>query len=397
MSNRILVDIAPLASGDKSYGHWYWVHKKISELENAITFTKVQGGVDYGVNKLKGRYDYDNVPRNWVTQDFHTIKNALSKESSPIIFHIYEGNYQSIFLACKLLRHFKKSVAVVNLHWADQVASDLNSNHETMVMFRSALRAVLEKFKSRLHLQAESDKLASFLSRSLGYNVEPYLVFSVYEIPKHKNSKTYTALMSPSGLSELSIAIEGTKSLLQSGHRIAINISSYLYPGIISDSQIDNARLLGYEVYVSNLEERQYVDLGTSSRLVLLTYNNDFYTWGSSGRLLDAVRFGSRVVLPEGTAVSDQVLQKGWGTAYGEKSNLDISTAINLELQKSKSLTSSESAPGVEEFKEYIFGLHSKEITSSKGYSPRLWVDLMRVNRILRKYLALSYRIRHSK
>jgi hypothetical protein len=397
VSNRILVDIAPLASGDKAYGHWYWVHKKISEIENSITFTKVQGGVDYGVNKLQGRYDYDNVPVNWVKQDFHTIKNALSKESSSIIFHIYEGNYQSIFLACKLLRYFKNSVAVVNLHWADQVASDLNSNHETMVMFKSALRAVLEKFNSRLYLQAESEKLASFLSKSIGYEVQPYLVFSVYEIPNQKKGKTYTALMSPSGLSEFLNAIEGTKSLLKSGHRIAINISNYLYPGIISDSQIEKARLLGYEVYVSNLEEKQYVDLGTSSKIVLLTYNNDFYTWGSSGRLLDAVRFGSRVVLPEGTAVSEQVLQKGWGTAYGEKSNFDISTAINLELQKSKSFTSTENAPGVKEFKEYIFGFYSKEMSSSKKYSPRLWVDLIRVNIILSKYLSLSYKIRRSK
>jgi hypothetical protein len=396
VSQPLLVDISPLASGDKSNGHWYWFHKKISEIENSITFARIQSGVEFGVNKLEGRYDYENVPKNSIQRDFRRIKKVLSKESSSIIFHIYEGNYQSIFLACRLLAHFKNSIAIVNLHWADQVASDLDVNHESMRNFRSALREVLEKFKSRLHLQVESEKLASFMSKTLDYEVEPYLVCSVYDIPNKNMDKTYTALISPSGESEFFSAIEGTKALIENGHRIAINISKYLYPSIISDSHIDEARTLGYEIFVSNLDENQYVSLGSSSKIALLTYRSDFYRWGSSGRLLDAVRFGSRIVLPEGTAVADQVLQNGWGTAYGENSNLDIRTAINLELQKTMSSISSKNAPGVEDLRDYIFGLYASHVNSSKEHSSQAWVERVRTHETLRRYLVSSYKIRRS-
>jgi hypothetical protein len=394
LSHPLFVNIAPLASGDKANGHWYWFHKKIAKFENSITFTRNQSGVDFGVNKLEGRYDYENVTKNSVNRDFHTIKNAVAKEAGSIIFHIYEGNYQSVFLACRLLAHFNRSIAIVNLHWADQVASDFNLNHESMKNFKLNLRDVLENFKGRLHLQTESDKLAKFVSKRLDFRLEPYLVCSVYDIPNPSYDKPFTALISPSGEVEFFSAMEETKVLMATGNRIAINVSKHLYPRIISDSHIDKARFFGFEVFVSNLDEKQYVSLGSAAKITLLTYQNEFYKWGSSGRLLDAVRFGSRIVLPEGTALAEQVVQNGWGTAYGESSNLDLRSAINLELHKPISLEITRNAPGVDDLKELIYGIYASYIKSTHKLLPQSWIENFRTYQTIRKYLVSSYKIR---
>ncbi len=396
MTRLFLVDIAPLASGDKSNGHWYWVHKKISEIDNSVTFTRVDGDAEFGIKTLKGWYDYQNVTESNIESDVENIKIGLPQTLSPIIFHVYEGNYQSIFLACRLLEHFKNATAIVNLHWADQVASDLQINSKPMKKFRSALKTVLEDFKDRLYLQVESEKLANLMSKTLSFNIEPYLVFSVYDIPDTDQVKSYTALVSPSGESEFIDAIEGTKDLIENGNRVAINIATHLYPNVVSESRVNAARMMGYDVFISNLDEREYVALGCSAKIVVLTYSNDFYRWGSSGRLLDSVRFGSRIVIPEGTAIADQVLRNGWGTPYGKDSNLSISEAIHLELQSTTNLKQRVSAPGLEDFKANILEYNSRSISPAKKDSLKAWIEAKRSKIALRKYLVSSYQIKRS-
>lgn len=346
------------------------MHKTLSNFDNSITYCGKNSEIDYANSILRGRYAYEREDWQVPKIDASVIQENLYGEKGPFLFHIYEGNLQSLYLASLLLIKNPTSLALVNMHWADQASVQFSNKDFKSKIFYTALSKLSNYFEGRLILAAESKKLATLMSEKLNIEVIEYLVFSVHDKNNEiSNEKEFTVLASPCGLNEFHQIIDTTLDFLKRDQKVAINIPVHLLSSEIEESEISNAKNLGFTIYTANLDRDSYKALGTNARVTILTYTNKFYEWGSSGKLLDSVRFGARVIVPDNCAMAESVLRNKWGSTYSPNNLASLEWAITHELINNESAKEIKTSPGIEDFKNFLGTLIINYDEFNKNYS----------------------------
>lgn len=349
------LNIAPHASGNQARGHFHWMHKTLSDKLGFLTISHKSSDAEFSSPLLSDFYGREITPVANVLEDVWSISEFVKRQKNVqnILFHIYEGNLQSILLAGILLKEFPNSRALVNLHWADQIANGLESNIFEFQILKKSVKRILSIKSSRLFVTAESKCLAEFANLHLGTEIEEYPVFSVYDVVNKVDIKPRNDLLvSPSSLKEFLEIQEITRPQLKMGKRIVFNLPNFLVNNSEVRSEIQKAKLSGFEVYEGNLTAGEYSTLVGDSKKILLAYDHDFYKWGSSGKLLDSIRLGCSVVVPNNLAFSHAVVNNAWGVTYEKGSNLELQRALDSDFELSS--TAQHQALGVEAFAEFI-------------------------------------------
>ena len=162
-------------------------------------------------------------------------------------------------------------------------------------------------------------------------------------------------------------------------------IPSHLTTALASESWVDSLQRQGFVIVSGGLARDEYAKMLRSSRVVVLAYGQEFYRWGSSGKMLDAVRSGARVVVPSDCAMAGDVADGDWGSTYHPGSSSSLLRALSSELSFSAPRESVRAVPGVEDFTDWILDITGNSDECVKPARPKRG-SLWHLGRQIRKF-----------
>lgn len=223
-----------------------------------------------------------------------------------IIF--YDGGLADLWLAGCLAMQRPDIRVIYNFHFADDWAEKFCGLGIRGKFFRSVLKAALRVAPPGLFLYAESARLGGLIGRAVNREVTAFPVFSCFE-PKgdDTDSKLFDVTIAPTTDKELSWSMDFTKHLsnLRPSAKIRFQLRRNLEQAAAKTKSV--TLVSGF------LTTREYEALHSETRCMVLPYESDFYTWGSSGRVEDSLVFHAMPVVPPTTAMYDSLRRRGTG------------------------------------------------------------------------------------
>lgn len=317
-----IVSVSPLASPDKTKGHWHWLHKSLfdhfnSQSEHYATLGK-HTEPSIGLRRmLKGRYtttqfQYFPSPKNFL--DAKKVADFLSKNvMEEGVIQIYEGGISELFLLANLsltLSSHSKMHGIFNFHQASEwvaLSQGKSFFHKRLV---SNLKDIISVMSTKgWTFAAESSKLSFYLSKIFDINVVEYPIFTIFRSSTSKPSvmssdRSIDVLFCPSSIEEFNFCVESWK-ILQSKHK-GLTSSFVWRPARSRELNIGEKLVLqnlNIKLLDKTLSAEDYRSIHEDSKICVLPYRHSFYVWGSSGKINDALIHGCLPLVPKGTAL----------------------------------------------------------------------------------------------
>ena len=312
MLDPVVCSFSNRATCNPADGHYYWMYKSLFDYQNqrgssaGITFAPagqlerhLQGILRAGSLGNEFRVSPLSVARYPWRRINSAIENLLRTGLTHIQF--YDGGLMELLVATELARRHSSVQFVYNFHWAEDWVGLLSARKNIARGLTQAIRDLIKALPPNLTLSAETKTLANFVAENLGGTIDVYPIASTISPKKPKKwaDRDVDVLFLPQRASEIPDVVRLAAMLSNSG----------LTPRIVAKNNIVGQ--LGRElpegsVLVGPLNEDRYVDVLTSSRVVVLPYDKAYFEWGSSGKFNEAIACGAFPFAPHWTAIPSQ-------------------------------------------------------------------------------------------
>jgi hypothetical protein len=371
-----MIFVAPRATEIPSPSHYFSFYsrvfsirkfegKKILIITSAkLNKSKIEANYEY---ILTSRYTRDNFSGPKTLNSFKSDCQRLLKfYNSESEIHFYDGNFREFLLLLRLCIEETNCLGSFNFQNANEWQVLLKSKKLSARMIRKCMRIALSHV-STIKFFAESGNLSSLVNQALAIesSVFPLATNLPHKIAS-KNIK-YDVLFMPQSQDEVNECTEIARKLKRSSKfsllKVAIRMSSSL--------DVDSKNGAEHVVLIrGHLNINKYIEMLSSSKVVVFPYFNNFYEWGSSGKYLDAVYLKTVTVVPENSRMSLEGLEYGYTFSYVNFSFEEISNLISKALN----YASTGREVGVRDFEEMVktltlnARLKSNHRTHSSGF-----------------------------
>jgi hypothetical protein len=256
-----------------------------------------QGLVDADFKRPDGKIAFRKILK--LSRDLERLAQSRS-----IFIHIYEGSV-SFLLAVKILHRRGVNVkAIVNLHQIEL----FRKLFEDPFVKRAYQLIICQKIESRRYFTITSESLMSsiLLGKQLELEFGVFPIFSTFSNVKSSVESDRPNLILFSGDLDEHRMIKDLEGISVSGAESVI-LDSRLF----SSASVDFRNFLQskqYRVIDQRVSEKVYEEIFRSAKKVWFLYRAEINTLGSSGRLMDALRFGLEVCVPARSSLANFAL-----------------------------------------------------------------------------------------
>lgn len=339
-----IIHLANRHHDEPSSGHGYWLNHayKNSCIENGADFIivapiKSKDPETFAVLKLdrQTRARLTFFPLIGLQKDLRSVKKLMSEDDQETILHLYEGGLRELLLVVGLKRELEKLKVVFNFNLSDPWHIALASENSTVNGLWKLLSKTIEPLQGSISFTAETKELADLLMQKLNVPIAEYqlpALVPIQDSPKaNKDWDFFIPVFGPEEFALVSDALEISNREPGSKNRVLIQPK---WNNPLSQEAISKIENLGGTILPAILTQDEYVDFVSHSKVVVLPYRNtDYYLLQSSGRMVDAVALGARVIVPESTSLSRRVQENGWGDSFNVNSPEDLATAMETSLK----------------------------------------------------------------
>ena len=267
----------------------------------------------------------------WLPKRFLNSLVPLSDDANDnLIIYIYEGNLANLFLLGSLLRQRRNTFLYFNLFHSNKYKSMLRSNLRLLI-FKLLFLLACRGLDSKVHLSADTKKLAQLLNGKLGKKFTEYPIYSALDLqfdPDNKSKKLLINFRGQKSEELIKLAIQRFPTL----QGLELDLHGLHDQSIIQDlSRFPNITILPDQV-----DESTYFSMYKYYYRVAFIYDPDFFSMQSSGRLADAILAGAQLVVPTNTSLEDVLNEYGNGTTFSFSSSESLATALISEPTISK-------------------------------------------------------------
>lgn len=330
---------------EPSAGHGHWLNHEYREscVRNGAEFLLVAPKVStdpkchavLALDRLsRGRLTH--LPLLGLRADLAELRPLLKDNPSQTILHVYEGGLREFLLVAKLASEIPNLRIVFNFNLSDpwHIAA-LSKSHLAKHVWRFLSLTAHECEKSVV-FTAETKELGSLISTRLGLHLREYALTPnvPFELVEHQSQKLWDFFVPVFGDKELALVVDALLDLRKrTGKLYRVRIQPR-WSEPLSSLSLSRLKELGVDLLPSVVSQEMYVTTLTKARVVVLPYLNlDYYRLQTSGRVLDAVALGARVIVPAATSLSRQVLERSWGYDFNSSSSQSLATAMERSLQ----------------------------------------------------------------
>ena len=235
----------------------------------------------------------------------HLIANQQSEDSF-LFAHVFEGT-PSLFLAINFAQIIQSNIfSVFNLHQIDSYKK-LFRNPINKWFYKKYIFSNQSRFYNCI--SCESDMGANYFGEILSFKIQTFPMFSTFNSQKTESHiSNYENLILLSGPYDEEIILKDLEIVGDMKNSILFD-SRIEKDG--SKEFIENLRSFGLKIIGNALSENDYVALFRGAKKVWFLYRSEVNLLGSSGRLMDAIKFGAKVYLPKNSALIETAVQHG--------------------------------------------------------------------------------------
>ncbi len=331
-----VVTLAPFVPGQPTSGHTYWFHRSLSvgfRLSGVphLTYGPKASSNEFvsGVLNLNParRIKFAYFPIVSFFAEARRVSRRLAAIPGGKILHVYEGGLREFLTAAWLLKEHPEAKAYFNFCLVDPWLQFLTGRRPTNRRLQAFLR-IYRAIESRVVFTAESLELFERLGLP-GVPLE-YPLFSDLPRPTTQTDRSYDIVFAPMGDSELDVCLDSVRRLrstYKSQPRFMVHMRwGTLVPEYLQEEIIRLGGLLKSD----KMSPAAYAELYEQSTVAVLPYQTySHYTYQSSGRLLDALALGCKVVVPKNTVLARNVSDFQAGSVVDPFNAGEISEAIN--------------------------------------------------------------------
>jgi glycosyltransferase involved in cell wall biosynthesis len=341
-----VVTLAPFVPRQPTSGHTYWFHRSLSVGFRLSGITHLTFGPKASSNEFVSgvlnlnparRIQFAYFPILRFFAEVRRVSRRLAAIPGEKILHVYEGGLREFLTAAWLLKKHPESKAYFNFCLVDPWLQFLTGRRATNRRLQAFLR-IYSAIESRVVFTAESLELFEKLGLP-GAPLE-YPLFSDLPRPTVQTNRLYDIVFAPMGDSELDVCLESVRRL-RSTYKIQPKFMVHMRWGTLvpEDLQEEIVRLGGL-LKNDKISPEAYAELYEQSTVAVLPYQTySHYTYQSSGRLLDALALGCKVVVPKNTVLARNVSDLQAGSMVDPFKAGEISEAIHeLLAQPTKTL-----------------------------------------------------------
>jgi|694.fasta_scaffold23245_3 hypothetical protein len=339
-----IIHLANRHHDEPSAGHGYWLNHayKNSCIENGADFiivapVKSLDPEAFAVLKLdsESRARLTFFPLIGLQNDLRSVKKLMSEDDQETILHIYEGGLRELLLVIGLKRELEKLKVVFNFNLSDPWHIALASKNSTANGLWKLLSKTIEPLQGSVSFTAETKELADLLMQKLDIPIAEYQLPALVPIQDTPQAKRdwdfFIPVFGPEEFALVSDALEISNSEAGTKNRVLIQPK---WNRSLTQEAVSKIENLGGKILSAVLTQDEYVDFVSHSKVIVLPYKNtDYYLLQSSGRMVDAVALGARVIVPESTSLSRRVQENDWGVSFDVNSPENLATAMEASLK----------------------------------------------------------------
>jgi hypothetical protein len=287
--------------GEGNKGHHIPYHSQLFQEFNRL------GQCEYHGSKLK------NVELDWVHQcmapnferkdhrgnllSIWNLIRELNSNKEECLIYIFEGNLLTAITACLISTNNGKKSFIVNLFNADQHGLALNrkiSRNLYRLFFK-----IVQVFPN-VFITCESPKLSDEFSKKIGMRFQTFPNFASLAPSYKKEIKIESEyrLIIPSRKLTPEILEKHLENLPPTNKTIIVG-----WNAAWNEQKVTMMQKYRIQIYSDYLSEEEYANLVDRADEVFFLYYDDFYMWGSSGRLLDVLYRNKKVVVPRNSGL----------------------------------------------------------------------------------------------
>lgn len=331
-----VVTLAPFVPGQPTSGHTYWFHRSLSvgfRLSGVphLTYGPKSSSNEFvsGVLNLNParRIQFAYFPAFRFFGGVRRVSRRLAAIPGEKILHVYEGGLREFLTAAWLLKKHPESKAYFNFCLVDPWLQFLTGRSPTNRRLQAFLR-IYSAIESRVVFTAESLEL--FEKLGLPGSPLEYPLFSDLPRPTAKTDRSYDIVFAPMGNSELEVCLDSVRRL-RSTYKSQPKFMVHMRWGTLVPEYLQEEIVqLGGLLKSDKMSPTAYAQLYEQSTVAVLPYQTySHYTYQSSGRLLDALALGCKVVVPKNTVLARNVSDFQAGSVVDPFNAGEISEAIN--------------------------------------------------------------------
>lgn len=340
-----VVTLAPFVPMLPSSGHTYWFHRSLTAGFKRSGFQHLTIGPASSSNEFVSgvlrlnpvkRIRWAYFPLLGLMRDTRSISKRLSEIEGKVILHVYEGGLREFLTIAWLLKNNPRTKAYFNFCLVDPWLPFLSGRLPLRNRVR-AFQRIYGAIESRVVFTAESLELFDRLGLS-GARME-YPLFSDLPRPSILTNRFCDVIFAPMGDAELSACLESVRLFNASHSKQLIFMVHMRWGTTVSEALRKEINQLGGELKNDRIAPEAYLKLYESSKIAVLPYQTySHYQYQSSGRLLDALALGCKVVVPKDTVLARIISDLASGCVVDPESSEAISAAIT-ELLSQQEMT----------------------------------------------------------
>jgi hypothetical protein len=347
-----VVHLANRHDDEPSAGHGYWLNHALKDSCEAggieFVIAASRHNKDSSVEKIltlskQKRIQFTAWPYLGLSKDVQNLEQILAAAPGVESFlHIYEGGLRE-YLIIILLRNRNPSLRIIfNFNLADPWNISLISRGFSSKLIWRIISDCASRLAGGVLFTAETLELAQLFSTRSNFPMIEYPLPAQFSEPRVSyESKIYDFFIPVFGPEELELVCSALNDLKEKGRGKLKVIIQPKWSSSIPENTLDMLSRLGVEIAAPIISQNEYKTKLVKSRGLILPYKNlDYYKLQSSGRMVDAVANGTRVIVPEGTSLARKVQGNGWGSTFDVCSGTSLAKAMGEILEIEEPFTS---------------------------------------------------------
>lgn len=369
MSNLNIVTLAPLLSTEQSAGHVFWIHSTLHESFNEnhyikhLTVSPKKNAPDWAIGTLeisaKARRRFSHFPFFRLNRDVKSLESLLQSyfgRNSSVHIHVYDGGFREYLLVSRLLRlHPGRSSSFNFANWLDPWAKylvNLGAKKKWWGLSKKNEERFLGNQKILMYTETKA-----FAGLFPNWFPKPNIYPSFSTIASLiggalpaalSTEKSIDIIFFPETQEEVDFALDVVRDL---GLKIQGEIKSAIQPrwGLnLSEDIKRKLRDTGVRLFRDHLPLSEFAEMFLQSKVVVLPYRRmAAYSVQGSGRLLDAISAGCKVIVPEATALEELCESDGQVRSASMNHSLDVADLAAEHLESGASFRSTRYTPSL--------------------------------------------------
>lgn len=320
-----IFSISPYFKGqDESHIYWFEESLKAVASRNGYAYSTCASVANPELNvsncltfKPVNRHKITFFPWLFIWRDVSAISSKCREVSGKPLIHVYDGGFREFITLILLLQKNQCATGVFNFTTLNPWIGLFEKATKVGDLSRKMLQRVKDNFGARLRLFADSLELVDALESRKGDFQGEYPMFSFITTDPSKVEKDNYVLLCPANAREFDLCM-GAIEFVNSRVKEALDWTIQMrWGGKPNQASIDSASRNKVRLVTEFLAAGDYVKLYDAAKVVVLPYlDRNYYKFQSSGRLLDSVKFGAKVVVPDNTVLSRKTQSNAWGHSF---------------------------------------------------------------------------------